>query len=85
MLSLLISDTGPLIALGLVDKLGLLRHLATRLVVPAAVRDEVEAGGQSWAGVAAFRAASWIEVGEVEPGPDPILTQLVGPGEAEVT
>lgn len=42
------------------------------------------AGGEFGPGVAAFGAASWIEVGEAAPGPDPILAQLVGAGEAEV-
>lgn len=79
----IVCDTGPLIALALIDQLEVLRHLYSRVEVPRAVLDEVTAGGPSLAGTSTILAADWLE--QVEGAtPDPLLASEVGPGEAAV-
>ncbi|MFM2058772.1 MAG: hypothetical protein RLY71_3157 [Pseudomonadota bacterium] len=60
----LVSNTTPLIALtAAIGGLDVLRHLYTRVVVPAEVAQEVRAGGQRGFGVEVFNAATaWLDV-----------------------
>jgi predicted nucleic acid-binding protein len=79
-----VADTTPLIALSLVDRLGLLRSLYHRVVIPPAVRSELEAGGSRGSGSVDLAAASWIETVPLE---DPSRADLLADldrGEAEV-
>jgi uncharacterized protein len=79
----IVCDTGPLIALSLIDQLELLRRLYRRVLAPRAVLDEVTAGGADRPGAAAILTADWLEpVDDVTP--DPLLAEELGPGEAAV-
>lgn len=79
----IVCDTGPLIALSLIDQLEILRGLYGRVLVPRAVLDEVVAGGLDRPGAASIVAADWLErVDGVTP--DPLLAAELGPGEAAV-
>lgn len=79
----IVCDTGPLIALSLIDQLDILRRLYRRVLVPRAVLDEVTAGGEDRPGASAIVAADWLEpVDDVTP--DPLLAGELGPGEAAV-
>lgn len=77
----IVCDTGPLIALAIVDRVDLLRRLFSRVLVPRAVLDELSAGGSDRAGARTVLAAEWLEtIEEVEP--DPLLSAELGAGEA---
>lgn len=49
-----VCDTGPLIALSLIDQLEVLHQLCARVQVPSAVLDEVAAGGTARPGAERF-------------------------------
>ena len=77
----IVCDTGPLIALSLVDHLHLLQRLYPRVVVPRAVLDEVRAGGSESLGSEAILTADWFEI-STDSSPDPLLAAELGSGEA---
>lgn len=77
-------DTTPIIALSLVGRLDLFRSLYQTIVIPPAVRAELEAGGEQRAGAVELTSASWIETSELQ---DPGRAQLISDldrGEAQV-
>ncbi len=76
-----VCDTGPLIALSLIDHLQILQQLFGRVVVPRAVLDEVSAGGSERAGSQAILSADWFEIRD-DVKPDPLLAAELGAGEA---
>jgi predicted nucleic acid-binding protein len=65
-----VSNTGPLIALAQVGQFDLLRRLFGKIIVPPAVRAEI----QDEISVAAFTAADWITV---QPAQDTLAAQLL--------
>jgi uncharacterized protein len=79
----IVCDTGPLIALSLIDQLDTLRSLYHPVLVPRVVLDEVTAGGVDRPGASAILAADWLEPVE-DVTPDPLLAEELGPGEAAV-
>lgn len=77
-------DSTPIIALSLAGRLDLLQAFYRQVVIPPAVRSELEAGGGNRPGAAELAAASWIEtVGLEDPGRAQLLADL-DRGEAEV-
>jgi uncharacterized protein len=56
-----VSNTGPIIALANIGQLDLLRRLFNRIIIPPAVRDEVE----DEISLAALQSASWIRIQSV--------------------
>ena len=78
-----VCDTGPLIALTLIDQLQILHRLYPRVLVPRAVLDEVTAGGVNRPGASAIIGAEWL-VALDDIAPDPLLAGELGPGEASV-
>ena len=77
-------DTTPLIALSLVGRLDLLKVLYDRVILPPAVRMEIEAGGELPSARPDLAAAPWIEVVPLgDPGHADLLIDL-DRGEAEV-
>ena len=82
---IVVSDAGPLVYLGGVGRLALLRDLFGRVVVPQQVWDEVVGVGAERPGSAeaAAAAASWIDIRT--PSPSPLterLSEVLGTGEA---
>jgi hypothetical protein len=77
-------DSSPLIGLARIGLLDLLRRSGRRVLVPAAVWDEVTAQSYSAPGAEVVRAAEWLRV---ESAPDPAavasLALVVDRGEAE--
>jgi predicted nucleic acid-binding protein len=79
---IVVSDAGPLIYLGGVERLALLRDLFGRVVVPRQVWDEVVSAGVERPGSAAVAAASWIDVRAASPSPlTDRLSEVLGTGE----
>lgn len=77
-------DSTPIIVLALAGRLDLLQAFYRQVVIPPAVRSELEAGGGSRPGAAELAAASWIETLRLE---DPSRAHLLADldrGEAEV-
>jgi predicted nucleic acid-binding protein len=65
-----VSNTGPLIALAQIDQFDLLRRLFGKIIIPLAVRAEI----QDEISVAALTAADWITV---QPAQDTLAAQLL--------
>ncbi len=51
----MICNTGPLIALSMIDRIDILRHLFKLIAVPEAVHKEIPEGGITNAGLANYR------------------------------
>ena len=77
------TNTGPLIALASIDRLDILRTLFTSVHIPQAVYDEMVEGGETRAGLEAYRQADWIAVEPAVPL-DPLLGSVLDQGEAAV-
>jgi predicted nucleic acid-binding protein len=82
--SQIICNTGPLIALGLLGRLDLLKSLFDVVLVPEAVQKEIEQGGAKLAGLGDFRRADWIRVLPLQEKRDELLESLLDVGEAAV-
>ena len=80
----IVADTGPIIALSMVDHLYLLRHLSQRTLIPEIVHREILQGGQAAAGLQVYHQASWIEVHALHTPQDPSLVTLLDNGEVSV-
>lgn len=79
MRGIVVADTGPLIALGRVGRLKLLRDLYHDILIPPAVRDELHLGsGRPGAEQSAEALEQgWLQVRELSPGSAPSLSELV--------
>ncbi len=82
--STIVSNTGPLVALAVIDRLDLLSHLFDRVIVPEAVHFELLEGGSKQAGVTVYQRAKWIEVKPLTTPLDPLLDSVLDTGEASV-
>lgn len=78
-----VASSGPIVALSVVGRLDLLPALFRSVLVPAAVFREVVGAGLGRPGASELRRASWARVVEVDPAPDRLLFDELGPGEAE--
>jgi len=56
----MICNTGPLIALSMIDRIDILRHLFKLIAVPEAVHKEILEGGITNAGLANYQKIKWI-------------------------
>jgi predicted nucleic acid-binding protein len=79
-----ISDAGPLIALAVAGHVEVLRALFSSVMIPETVHKEILEGGVAAKGVSEYRGASWIQVAEPISEMDPLLTVVLGKGEASV-
>ncbi len=77
-------DASPLIHLGQVGRLELLRLAAARVVVPEVAAREIAAHGADDVAVRAVRAASWIETAATIAPPADIAAWDLGAGETQV-
>jgi predicted nucleic acid-binding protein len=83
MIEVLIADSSPLIALARIDELDLLRRLASRIVVPPAVWEEVTVRAPDAPGASTVRKAIWLEVVTPNQSLVDALSILLDRGEAE--
>ena len=79
---IVISDASPLIALAAAEVLDLLPRLFGRIVVPAAVMDEVTGRGRQLWGAAEISDAEWVEVVGSD-ADEPVETAGLDRGERE--
>lgn len=77
-------NSTPIIALAGIGRLDLLRCLAPEVLVPPAVWEELESGGERPGGQADLAAAPWIKVATLEESAGAVLLADLGRGEAEV-
>ncbi len=84
MSSTIVSNTGPLVALAVIDKLDILNHLFDRVIVPEAVHFELLEGGAKQSGVSTYQQAQLIEVKKLTAPLDPLLDSVLDTGEASV-
>ena len=80
----MICNTGPLIALSMIDRIDILRHLFKLIAVPEAVHKEILEGGITNAGLANYRKIKWIKVKILSSPADPLLETSLDSGEAAV-
>ncbi|MHC1730021.1 MAG: DUF3368 domain-containing protein [Syntrophobacteraceae bacterium] len=80
----IVCNTGPLIALAIINRLELLRSLFGEVLIPAAVHQEMLQGGSSSSGLSAYEQASWIKVNSLKKPIDPLLDSILDAGEASV-
>ncbi len=79
-----ICNTGPIIALSMIDRIDILRHIFELIAVPEEVHKEILEGGATNAGLANYRKAQWIKVVALSSPVDPLLRTSLDPGEAAV-
>lgn len=79
-----ICNSGPLIALAGVGRLELLRGLFGAVIVPTEVVREVSEAGAGRVGAEEIAGLPWLVQRAVEPPPDRLLAEELGPGEAAV-
>jgi predicted nucleic acid-binding protein len=79
---MIVCNSGPLIALGGIDQLELLRDLFGRVCVPAEVVAEWQHGGIQKIGVDALQRACWIDTASIPTFCDPLLASMLDVGEA---
>jgi uncharacterized protein len=80
---IIIADSSPLIGLARIGHLPLLPQLASRIIVPPAVRTEVTSARTNAPGAAEVAAQSWIHVVDADAALVAPLLILIGKGEAE--
>jgi uncharacterized protein len=80
----IVCNTGPLIALAIIDQLGILKALFREILVPEAVHQEILQGGPVLAGMSRYREAHWIKVQVLNRPLDILLSSVLDAGEASV-
>lgn len=80
--SIIVADSSPLIALARIGRLDLLAGLVRRVLIPPAVRDEIQAD-RDRPGAQEVAAAAWIQVETPDPALATSYGLLVDRGEAE--
>jgi predicted nucleic acid-binding protein len=82
--SRIVCNSGPLIALGMLARLDILKSLFDEVLVPEAVKIEIEQGGIRSLGLEDFRRADWIRIVPSGAKHDELLESLLDTGEAAV-
>lgn len=79
-----VSNTGPVIALAMIERLDLLKSIFEEVLVPDAVHSEILQGGRAGVGVRTYLRASWIRKLPVNNPVDALLRSALGEGESAV-
>ena len=80
----LVSNTGPIIALALIDRLDVLQSIFQTITIPEEVHRELLEGGPSGHGLVRYQKAFWIKVQPLSSSIDPLLMTVLDTGEASV-
>ncbi len=83
-MSEVVSNASPLIVLAKADLLKILPALFSRVLVPQAVLDEIQAGPADDSMKQALPGCRWLSPVQLEPAISPLSTWQTGLGEAEV-
>jgi predicted nucleic acid-binding protein len=81
--SRIVCNSGPLIALGILGNLDVLKSLFDEVLIPDAVQKEIAQGGLKFSGLEDFQRARWIRVAAPKQK-DELLSALLDAGEAAV-
>lgn len=81
---LVAANTGPMIALAMIDRLDVLRSIFDKILVPETVHEEILEGGKAGVGVSAYVRAPWIEQTSLLGQLDPLVGSVLDKGEASV-
>ncbi|MBW1717880.1 MAG: DUF3368 domain-containing protein [Deltaproteobacteria bacterium] len=79
-----ICNTGPIVALSMIDRIDILRDLFELVAIPEAVHKEILEGGAKNEGLASYRKVKWIKVMTLSSPIDPLLRTSLDTGEAAV-
>jgi predicted nucleic acid-binding protein len=74
----IICNTGPLIALALIDRMDVLQDLFEFVAIPEEVHEEILRGGLQKAGLANYEKVAWIKVLKLSKPSDALLTTSRG-------
>ena len=80
----LICNTGPLIAFSIINRLDVLHHLFSNIVIPEAVHREILEGGANNIGLTNYQQVKWIKIMPLSNPIDPLLKNILDAGEAAV-
>ena len=80
----MISNTGPIIALMIIERLDILRNLFQKVFVPEAVHNELLLGENIGVGLSSYKQASWIQIHSLQNALDPLIKTVLDIGEASV-
>lgn len=80
----IICNTGPLIALSLIDRMDVLRDLFEFVAIPEEVHEEILKGGLQKAGLLNYEKAAWVKVLKLSKPSDALLATSLDLGEAAV-
>ncbi|MCU0571990.1 MAG: hypothetical protein MUC41_03250 [Syntrophobacteraceae bacterium] len=78
----IVCNTGPLIALAIVNHLQILQSLFQRVLIPEAVHKEILQGGASSAGLSAYGEVDWVDGRPLTSPLDPLLGSVLDFGAA---
>ncbi len=84
MTDLVACNTGPIIALSIIEQLDLLQIVFPRILVSDQVHQELLQGGSSGSGVSTYSQATWIERVSISGAIDDLLMSVLDQGEASV-
>ena len=80
--SKVICNTGPIVALSMIARIDILRHLFELVAIPEVVHNEILEGGVTNAGLASYRKVKWIKIMTLSNPIDPLLRTSLDAGEA---
>ncbi|OGJ89069.1 MAG: hypothetical protein A2268_11875 [Candidatus Raymondbacteria bacterium RifOxyA12_full_50_37] len=81
----IVANTGPLLALSILDRLDILKGLFSRIIVPREVEQEIARGGVAARGIESFKKnLTGFEIMELHGHPDPLLVTVLDRGEGAV-
>ena len=79
-----ICNTGPIVALSMIHRIDILRHIFELVAIPEEVHKEILEGGTKNAGLENYRKVKWIKVMTLSKPVDPLLKTSLDAGEAAV-
>lgn len=82
-MSRIVCNSGPLIALGILGKVDILKSLFDEVLAPVAVQKEIAQGGLKFSGLEDFQQARWLRIAAPKQN-DELLAALLDTGEAAV-